>query len=55
MDCIFCKIINKEIPAEIVYEDDEIIGFKDISSVAPVHILVIPKKHISSLTELTRR
>ncbi len=54
MDCIFCKIINKEIPAEIVYEDEEILGFKDISPAAPVHILVIPKKHISALTELTQ-
>lgn len=54
MDCIFCKIINREIPAEIVYEDDEIIGFKDIDPAAPVHILVIPKKHISALTELTQ-
>ncbi len=53
MDCIFCKIINKEIPSEIVYEDDEILGFKDISPATPVHILVIPKKHISMLTELT--
>lgn len=54
MDCIFCKIINKEIPANIAFEDDEIIAFKDIEPVAPVHILVIPKKHISSLTELTK-
>ena len=54
MDCIFCKIINKEIPAEIVYEDEEILGFKDISPAAPVHILVIPKKHISALTKLTQ-
>ena len=54
MDCIFCKIINKEIPAEIVYEDEEILGFKDISPAAPVHILVISKKHISALTELTQ-
>ena len=54
MDCIFCKIINREIPANIVYEDDEIIAFKDIEPVAPIHILVIPKKHISSLTELSK-
>lgn len=53
MDCIFCKIINKEIPSEIVYEDEEILAFKDIEPVAPVHILVIPKKHISKLTELS--
>lgn len=51
-DCIFCKIINKEIPANIVYEDDEILAFKDINPQAPVHILVIPKKHITSLLEL---
>lgn len=47
-DCIFCKIINKEIPSSIVYEDDEILAFRDINPVAPVHILVIPKKHIDS-------
>lgn len=51
-DCLFCKIINKEIPSTIVYEDELIIAFKDIHPVAPVHILVIPKKHISSLNEL---
>lgn len=51
-DCIFCKIINREIPADIVYEDEEIIAFKDINPAAPIHILVIPKKHISSLAEL---
>ena len=49
MDCIFCKIANKEIPSAIVYEDDEIIAFNDVNPEAPVHILVIPKKHISSL------
>ena len=52
MDCVFCKIINREIPAEIVYEDDEIIAFKDIEPAAPVHILVIPKKHISKITQI---
>ena len=51
-DCIFCRIINKEIPSSIVYENDEILAFKDINPVAPVHILVIPKKHISSLVDL---
>jgi len=51
-DCIFCKIINKEIPSSIVYEDSEILAFRDINPAAPVHILVIPKKHISSLIEL---
>jgi len=51
-DCIFCKIINREIPSTVVYEDEEIIAFKDIHPVTPVHILVIPKKHISSLVDL---
>ncbi len=51
-NCIFCKIIKKEIPSSIVYEDSEIIAFRDINPVAPVHILVIPKKHISSLIDL---
>ena len=52
-DCIFCKIINKEIPSTIVYEDEEIIAFRDLNPVAPVHILVIPKKHIAKVTELS--
>lgn len=52
MDCIFCKIINKEIPAQIVYEDEQILAFKDINPVAPEHILLIPKKHISTLSDL---
>lgn len=51
-NCIFCKIINKEIPAEIVYEDDKIIAFKDIHPITPVHVLVIPKKHIDSLIDI---
>ena len=51
-NCIFCKIIKKEIPASIVYEDNEIIAFRDVNPVAPVHILVIPKKHIESVIEL---
>ena len=51
-DCIFCKIIKKEIPAEIIYEDEEIIAFKDIHPAAPIHILVIPKKHFSNLLEV---
>ncbi|WP_366924122.1 histidine triad nucleotide-binding protein [Metallumcola ferriviriculae] len=51
-DCLFCKIVAKEIPAEIVYEDDQVIAFKDINPVTPVHILLIPKKHISDLTAI---
>ncbi len=52
MDCIFCKIVKKEIPAEIVYENDKIIAFNDVNPVAPVHILIIPKKHIPSVNHL---
>ncbi len=51
-DCIFCKIVKGEIPSEKVYEDDELVAFKDINPVAPIHILVIPKRHISMLTDL---
>ena len=54
-DCIFCKIINKEIPSQIVYEDEEILAFKDINPVTPIHILVIPKKHIESVSKLTEQ
>ena len=54
-DCIFCKIIKKEIPSQIVYEDDEIMAFKDINPVTPIHILVIPKKHIESVSEITEK
>lgn len=53
-NCIFCKIIKKEIPSTIVYEDNEILAFRDINPVAPVHILVIPKKHISYLIDLEK-
>lgn len=52
MDCIFCKIIEGEIPGDIVYRDDEIVAFRDISPQAPTHVLVIPRKHIDSLTQL---
>ena len=51
-DCIFCKIIKGEIPSEKVYEDEDILAFKDINPAAPIHILVIPKKHVKSLLEL---
>ena len=51
-DCIFCKIVRKEIPSTIVYEDDKIIAFKDVSPKAPVHILMVPRKHIPGVTAL---
>ena len=50
--CIFCKIINKEIPGNIVYEDEDILAFRDIEPQAPVHILVVPKKHIEAIIDL---
>lgn len=52
MDCIFCKIIKGEIPSNKIYEDDEVLAFHDISKTAPVHFLVIPKKHIESANEI---
>lgn len=55
MDCLFCKIIKGEIPTQKVYETDNVIVIRDINPHAPVHDLVIPKKHISGLNELTDR
>ena len=53
-DCLFCKIIKGEIPSKKVYEDEEILAFHDIDPAAPIHILVIPKKHITSLAHLEK-
>ncbi|MCX8074360.1 MAG: histidine triad nucleotide-binding protein [Clostridia bacterium] len=52
MDCLFCKIISRDVPATIVYENEYVIAFKDIYPVAPVHILVVPKTHIKSMNEV---
>ena len=52
MDCIFCSIINGDIPSTKVYEDENVYAFKDINPNAPVHVLVVPKKHISSIDEV---
>ncbi len=51
-DCLFCKIIEGQIPSAKVYEDEDLLGFKDIAPQAPVHILFIPKKHFASLDDL---
>jgi histidine triad (HIT) family protein len=53
MNCIFCQIINGQIPVDKVYEDDKILAFKDIHPVTPTHILIIPKKHFVSLNEMS--
>lgn len=49
-DCIFCKIARHELPSEIIYENEEVIAFKDINPAAPVHLLVIPKLHIENIS-----
>lgn len=55
MDCIFCKIIKNELPAKIVYQDKNIIAFTDRHPRAPIHLLIVPKKHISTLNDLTEK
>ena len=52
-DCLFCKIIDGEIPSQKVYEDDKCLAFKDISPMAPIHFLVVPKEHFASAAEVT--
>ena len=52
-DCIFCKIAKKEIPTDFIYEDENVAAFRDLNPQAPVHVLVIPKEHYSSIREVT--
>jgi histidine triad (HIT) family protein len=52
-DCIFCKIAAKEIPSNIVYEDDKVLAFHDVNPEAPVHVLIIPKEHIESIAHVS--
>jgi histidine triad (HIT) family protein len=52
-NCIFCKIVAKQIPASVVYEDEDLLAFKDINPAAPVHLLVIPKQHVATLSDCT--
>ena len=52
-DCLFCKIVNREIPSEFLYEDDDYVVFRDINPAAPVHLLLVPKRHIRSINDLT--
>ncbi|MBL0700843.1 MAG: histidine triad nucleotide-binding protein [Desulfosarcina sp.] len=51
-DCLFCKIINKEIPSDFIYENDRVVVFRDINPQAPVHLLIVPKKHIRSINDI---
>ena len=53
MDCIFCQIIAGKIPSEILYQDEEVIAFRDINPQAPTHLLIIPRKHITSLADIS--
>ena len=50
-DCVFCKVISKDLPSKVVYEDFDLIAFHDISPLAPVHVLIVPKKHMASITD----
>ncbi|MFH1784284.1 MAG: histidine triad nucleotide-binding protein [bacterium] len=53
-DCLFCNIVDKQIPAQLVFEDDKVIAFRDIKPQAPTHILIIPRKHIPTLSDLAQ-
>jgi histidine triad (HIT) family protein len=53
MSCLFCQIVEKKVPAKVAFEDDQVLAFHDIRPQAPVHVLVIPKKHVTSLLDLT--
>jgi histidine triad (HIT) family protein len=52
-DCLFCKLIARKVPASIVYEDERILAFNDINPQAPTHVLIVPKRHVASLNDLT--
>lgn len=54
-DCLFCKIINGDVPSEKIYETEDVLVFKDIHPVAPVHVLVVPKIHIKNMNEITKQ
>jgi histidine triad (HIT) family protein len=51
-DCLFCKMVSREIEPDVVYEDDDVLAFRDINPQAPTHVLIIPKRHISTLNDL---
>ncbi len=51
--CVFCRILRREVPAKLVYENDQVLAFEDVNPVAPVHVLIIPKEHIGSINEIS--
>ncbi len=53
-ECLFCKIVAKEIPASLVFEDDQLLAFNDINPQGPTHVLIVPKRHIATLNELSK-
>jgi histidine triad (HIT) family protein len=53
MECVFCRIVAGELPSDTLYQDDEVIAFRDINPLAPTHVLIIPKRHIASLADLS--
>jgi histidine triad (HIT) family protein len=55
MECLFCRIVAGQIPADVVFQDNDSIAFRDINPQAPKHILIVPKAHVSSLAEVTRK
>ena len=55
MDCIFCNIVSGKIPSDIVYQDEKVIAFRDINPQSPVHMLIIPREHFTSLTDITEK
>lgn len=55
MTCIFCKIANKEVKSNIVYEDDDVVAFKDLNPQAPHHVLIIPRQHIATINDITEQ
>lgn len=54
-DCLFCKIVSGEIPGAVVYQDDRLVAFKDINPQAPMHVLIVPRRHIPTLNDLTQQ
>jgi histidine triad (HIT) family protein len=51
-DCLFCKVVAREIPAQVVFEDEELVAFRDINPQAPLHVLIVPRRHIATLNDL---